>query len=886
MTPRTRSTNKDANYKVYYSKKVPQQVRFPHRRKTVRQPLKVAKDGGKKQMKFLPEMMRIRRDLMDSEEENEEDEDLEDGGVALKLEPDDMEAEEENSGKQPRLRGQKRRNHVAEHDLEDDAGPPKPTPKRRRQDNAPRSNRRSRQIAPESEDEDNETPSHANHKVDRSRTLRRQSTMTQLVDGRRPMSDAEEPAFKPVKRGSRHSWGGQGKNVKDKNQRTLTQMIPGMMPLEIDSDEDMEEGSRNKEAEETEERDSQAYGEAIAARLAQEGLVQNRSDDAEPTDDNGKLPDASRVHQSSGQEEQSDVPTQSLGTPSITIHSAEDTDEEEESYQPTQFIDAPITRTRRSSRQSSARKPQAPQPEPPSTGARKTAKSNFGLLSTPEKRRIREIPSSQSPPDSPLSTQTTPSKADRLSLHWRSSNPTQAAETPSKRKQVTFQTPSKKTVPPPTLKKFKSTILDSEDEECDLIEEDDSRHAHQFGASTQAQGQRMDSMARGRDVGHETQAMLDQIDQACAHTHEDDDQVDRESSEELGVSTFDQDRESSEELGVSIFDRDGDSSQELGDLLTQRKVASAEDTTTAYRAVHIGVKQEPLQDHDMCGPVVQDTLHEELQSSYKTTHTGIKQEQYQNNTFLEEVGFADVDPEDTSVELPITTQVPSSPPVIQQLPEETCPSTPMVIMDSSDEEDDAIELTPQHQNTYTVTQASSHTVQQSADLNNGPIQVPRSPTLQAESQKSHSSKAELQIQNEWFSYSQYFKARPAHTSSMNVAHDKSSYDATPRPPRPTAPAHYMSQATTVDEVTPRKSRTHRTSSAIVTPHKIASSQPLSSPSKPPPLFIPSSFPSPSKARMDEWSSPVYGRTQDTGYNLGSLEDFSIPLPPPLDMDDD
>jgi hypothetical protein len=118
---------------------------------------------------------------------------------------------------------------------------------------------------------------------------------------------------------------------------------------------------------------------------------------------------------------------------------------------------------------------------------------------------------------------------------------------------------------------------------------------------------------------------------------------------------------------------------------------------------------------------------------------------------------------------------------------------------------------------------------------------------------------------------------------MHVAPDKFSYHATPMPPRPeTQLQNYMSQATTVDEVTPRKNRTQRRS-ANATPRKVASSQPLSSPVKPPPLFIPSSFPSPSRARVEEWSSPVGMRTQDM-FVGGSLEDFSIPLPPPVEDD--
>lgn len=857
MTPRTRSSNKDANFKVYYSEKVPQQIRFPHRRKVVRRPSAAAKYGeDKKQMRFLPEKMRVRRDAVDSEEEDDEDEDEEneeDGGVAIGSE----DGEEENTSGDKTVTGRDRkrqRETIKFESGDDDEEPVRPTPKRRRTAAGPRSKRRSRQVEPESGNEADATSSHTRQEVDRSRTLRRQSTMTQLVEGRRPMSDTEEPAFKPVKRGPRLSWGGQSRKAKDKKQRTLTQMVPGMKPLEIVSDEDMEEGLSDKEAEE---KDSQAYGEAIAARLAQEGLIQEKSDEIEGEHSEGM--------NNAGDDS---APADSLIAPSVVVHSIEDnTDEDEQSYQPTQFIEAPSTRTRRSPRRTFAVKPQAPQPTKPlPTETRKTAKSKFGLLSTPEKRRIREIPSSQSPPESPLSTQVSPSKAHRSPLQERSGNTTQVVDTPSKRKQVTFQIPTKVPIPPPTLRKFRSVIQDSEDEEDDLIEEDKDRSGHHVGAHTQALVQNLHNTAHGRDIGTETQAVLDQIDHACADANED---ADRRS------------RDSSEELGVSIFDREYESSPELGDLLQPRNAHQMEDS---YRTAHVGVKQEPAHGDDMSDPVVPElSLEQEVHSPYRTAHAGVKQEQSHSDALLGDTHVPlDSELVSTSTELPSTTQVPSSPPIIQQPVEDTCPSTPLVIMDSSDEEDEP-GPTPPPKSTHTITQASSHTLQQSADLNGESVQVPRSPTAQPDTQHSHSSKAEQQLQNEWFSYSQYVEARPTHTSSMNVAHDKFSYDATFKP---AAAPHYMSQATTVDEVTPRKNRTQHTISTHTTPRKIASSQPFSSPSKPPPLFIPSSFPSPAKARMDEWSSPVYGRTQDTGYNGGSLEDFSIPLPPPLMVEED
>jgi hypothetical protein len=891
MTPRTRSTNKDANYKVYYSKKVPQQIHFPHRRKIVRRPL--PKDASdKKQMRFLPDKMRVRRDVVDLEEEVDE-EDMEGGGVVIGSEAEEEVEEETGSGKSTKARGQKRRREAADTEEEDEGEPVEPIPKRRRQAAAPKSTRRSKPADRNSDDKDDAAPNNTRREVDRSRTLRRQSTMTQLVEGRRPLSDTEEPAFKPVKRSPRVSWGGSGKKAKDKKQRTLTQMVAGMTPLEIESDEEVQQQPHDEEAEE---RESQAYGEAIAARLAQEGLIQEKSDGVEEAAHSAdQEPRATSPRDSRIEDDGKDLPAESADAPLLVVHSVEDDTEDEESYQPTQYIDAPVTRTRASPRRTSAVRPQRPQPTdtPPST-TRSKAKSKFGLLSTPEKRRVREIPSSQSPAETPLSTQVSSSKAHRSPLQERSSNVTQAAETPSKRKQVTFSLPAQEPVPPPTLRKFKSTIQDSEDEEDDLIEADENDGGRGVGAHTQTLIQNMDAIPHGRDVGYETQAMLDQIDEAC---NADEQNRSRESSEELGVSIFDRVQSSPEQLGVSIFDRAESSPEELGVSIFDRAYESSPELGepakprnarpleasaeihSSYHTSYLGVKQEPS--HEESAP--QQTVEGDAHSNYHASHVGVKQEQFQEaNLDDESLVEAEADPESDNAELPVTTQVPSSPPILQPV-EDTCPSTPLVIMDSSDEEDEPNPTPPPPQSSRTISQPSLNVLQQHTIPDASAVQVPRSPTLQQESQRSHSSKAEQQIQNQWFSYSQYVKARPAQSSSMHVAHDKFSYDATPKPPRGTG--FLMSQATTVDEVTPRKNRTQHTS-ANTTPRKIASSQPFSSPSKPPPLIIPSSFPSPAKARMlmDGWSSPVAGRTQEWG-NGGSLEDFSIPPPPPVEEDE-
>jgi hypothetical protein len=859
MTPRTRISNKDANYKVYYSKNVAQQVHFPHKRKTVRRPLGAANDGSdKRQMKFLPEKMRIERvnTVGDSEEDEkeDEDEDVEEGRVSIKPEPEDESNERhEYRGQAAKGRGKKRRSDAAETHDEDNDESVRPIPKRRRQAAALSSSRRqSRQIKVESAEEDNAGPDSSEQKRDRSRTLRRQSTMTQLVEGRRPLSDTEEPAFKPVKRTPRLSWGGQSKKGKDKKQRTLTQMVPGMKLMEIESDDDLQ-GLSDAEAEE---RDSQAYGEAIAARLAQESLIQKENNKFEEAMDRDEGSSETQSQENNDKATRTESADRFSGVPSLVVRSVEDSDDEddEESYQPTQFIDAPVTRSRRSRRRTSAIKQRVPQVAKASTTTEQTTrKSRFSLLSTPDKRRIREIPSSQSPADSPLSTQVSPSKASRPPLTERSSNNAQGTETPSKRKQVTFHEPTKEPNPPPSLRKFKSVIQDSEDEDDDLFEIDENNDKAHVDEHPQPLINRTDSSSHGIAVGAETQAMLDQIDQACADRGDEVVQPSRGSSEVLGMST--------------IYRGQYEPSPELGEQNREHVNIHEDllDVHSPYRSAYVGIKQEQPYATNVPGPFTQGTSLEVRMSPSRDDETA-----------------------NTSIELPLVfEQVPSSPPVVQQTVEDTCPSTPMVIIDSSDEEDE-LYPPPSHQNNDDVPQPSSTTLQHSADLDGEPVQVLQSPPTQQQTQQSHSSKAEQQLHNEWFSYSQYVNARPPQSSSMNVAHDKFSYHATPMPPRPVTQTqslgHYTSQATTVDEVTPRKNRTQRTMSANTTPRKMASSQPFSSPSKPPPLFIPSSFPSPAKARMEEWSSPLLGNTQVT-YGVGaSLEDFSIPLPPPVEDD--
>ena len=220
----------------------------------------------------------------------------------------------------------------------------------------------------------------------------------------------------------------------------------------------------------------------------------------------------------------------------------------------------------------------------------------------------------------------------------------------------------------------------------------------------------------------------------------------------------------------------------------------------------------------------------------------------------------------------------------------------MVIQDeSSDEEVEEPDLTPPSPSKSSLLQPATINVQQSTDVDDEPFQCSSSPPAHHETQVSHSSKAEQQLQNEWFSYSQYVNTRSPQSSSMHVAHDTFNNSAASMSNRPATQIQQpstdqYSQATTVDEVTPKKNRTLGTSSANVTPHRIMSS-PASfvSPNKPPPLYIPSSFPSLADIEMNESSSSGFQGTEERmNYMEGlfgeSWEEMSIPPPPPIEED--
>ncbi|KAK1917462.1 hypothetical protein P3342_000175 [Pyrenophora teres f. teres] len=213
MTPRTRSGNGEAEPKVYYSKKVPQQVHFPHKRKTVRRRTSSVRDGsGKRQLVFVPEKMKKQgtpRVIGDSDEESEGlDGGLEDGHVSLSPQADEEHGTTRKRNKTANKRG---REMMQEDDSEDDELV-EPRNKHQRKAAPPKNKRRSRRVQADSNDD-----SDGSIKPDRQRMLIRQSTMTQLVEGRKPLPGSEGPDFRPVKQGPRLSWSGRGKTTKDGN---------------------------------------------------------------------------------------------------------------------------------------------------------------------------------------------------------------------------------------------------------------------------------------------------------------------------------------------------------------------------------------------------------------------------------------------------------------------------------------------------------------------------------------------------------------------------------------------------------------------------------------------------------------------------------------------
>jgi hypothetical protein len=1001
MTPRTRTANKETDFKVYYSKKPPkklQQRRFPTRRKIVRQrPGHAAQDvdmsgrrGGKRQLRFLPEMMR-RGTVQDSEGEYEdEDEDNEDVDITREdegeteveikeeeiLQPQPMPKRRTNQTDAEKLtssaknggkrggkvvheddgevliqattkkapgRTKKRSSDVLQREYEEDEEPVQPTRKRRRT----AAKGKTRESSSGGNDENVEK---------RPLRLRRQSTMTQMVDGRIPEPGSREPQFKPARRNSGKGKEGKKESTKDRKQQTLTQMVPGLGSFGIVSDSEGEDG------EDVDHEESREYQEEMAEHLRAVFEPVDRQEKRlgmiQPTPQHRGL---------SVDAEEGD--TRHVLEKSET-HEEDNDDEAATDYEPTQDVQAPILNTRRTSKRLSSTL------APPSTNTksttRKSATTRFSLLSTPERRKVKFIPSSQSPPDSPLSTQSaSPIKSARRSpLRSRSGNSDRLLDTPSKLRKVTFQEPEEPILAPPTLRKFRSVIQDSEDEGEGWSEDEiQPASGKRVGAETQVLVQGLETTGLTGDVGAETQAVLQQIDLACANTKEDAGSQSREPSQEVEVLPSGRPREVSQELGeeppvdvvedeAHVMEKGPDITAEDADMIKKEVDIFEEEASspgaealpssppiinseTAHAENSSAVPSQPR-------PTTQELIHGEDVSMFPTQGGLVLQEAAYEDEFVTESAPPELPFPATQYfekeSQPINAESYTSLPVQDTLkvdwnePPSDLPSTPMVINDSDEEE----EGSPTPQRLPSARPAVTSSIQHSmTDLDGEPIQVPRSPNPAGDSQHSytsHSSKAEKQIQNEWLSHTQYFRSRAPHSSSMQGIQDGFSYQATPlpnkrnmAPPQSTAAAMF-SQATTVDytqssphttpkknisraqfqpslrktpskaqshykrsphttpKKTPQKSITHSQPvlSAHTTPHRpTSSSQDFVSPVRPPPLVIPSSFPSPGRMGM-QWSSPLARSSPLLGnesvgglYETQSVENFTMPPLPPL-----
>lgn len=661
--------------------------------------------------------------------------------------------------------------------------------------------------------------------------MRRQSTMTQLVDGRRPLPDDDEPEFQPVKRTlSRSGSGGKSTKgqAKDKQQRTLTQMVAGLGSFMAPSDEDTSDETENAEG-------STVYNNILAEHFANRAVSQPRA----ATEDAGV-----------NVTEQPALPTSTGPTEDYGGRDSED------AYEPTQNIQAPDPRERRSSRRERELKQPAPSSLVSSPSRQKQGR--FGLLTTPEKRRILEIPSSQSPPDAPLSTQITPATLHSLSRPYaRTSREVQG--TPSRPRRVAFAefTTSADTRTSPKLR-FTGTIQDSEDD--DNLDEDDDESETEFGIGeeTQAFIHGIHNVLEGQDIGVETQAMLQSTDNAFG--------------ERAGSAIPAVQRPNSSVARMTHGSGAAgpcDVEQASSGNTTEEQKSSNRAKTASIQNTGSKTQHESSEEAEFARPLLPASIPQPITiASKEGSHLA----------------------SDEATEAPAQIQ--------QRLNMFTQTASSIVVKDEPNEKevDETVSLPPTPQ--APLCPASS--ALRLDDLDHDPPEfrhpTPRMSTTQDTAQ-SHSSRAEEQLQSEWLSYSQYPRRLP--TSSMHVAHNGNSYQANAfsdpgtrqlLSPQCTAP---LSQATTVDGTqrspysTPKKSR-HTSSNT--TPRKVHESLPLGSPTKPPSLVIPSSFPSPSKGSWRNLSSPVLGSSPLEPYE--SIEDFSIPpLPPPgssplFPMDDD
>ncbi|KAF2020770.1 hypothetical protein BU24DRAFT_8228 [Aaosphaeria arxii CBS 175.79] len=492
---RNHKNDSDKPLKVYRSKKVPKQVYFPDQRKVVRRKRSTTQDGPElRQLTFLPEKMRSACGIVQDSEDEEDDQEIgfdEEEGMGRSIQesaPDSLKPGN-NMSKATAQKKKKRPSDVMEESEASSQGErrsPQPKSKRVKRAPAPKRKTKARAKADGSLNELSEplsstASSNPEPESVRRERRKRQSTMTQLVDGRLPCSQDEEPQFRPVKREtrSRVRRGEAGSNAQQ--QRTLTQMIPGLTPIGVISDSEDDETEEDEGPEMNLDHVSKP---SLSDRSFELGEQTHQSDDENPTRD-----------ETNGEEE----------------------DNSSDDYQPTQYIEAPAKRRTHSPRQSrraiiSSSPPQVQTP-------RRPARTRFSLLATPERRRVVEIPSSQSPAITPLSMHKTPTSG-RHPLHERPANAPNPDVTPSRRKRVAFEAPVEDTPPLPLVRK--NTILDSdEDSDEGLVELEPEVLNNEVGPDTQALIQRLERPIPGRNIGSETQAMLDEIDLACDHAEDD-----------------------------------------------------------------------------------------------------------------------------------------------------------------------------------------------------------------------------------------------------------------------------------------------------------------------------------------------------------------------------
>ncbi|KAF2003737.1 hypothetical protein P154DRAFT_519955 [Amniculicola lignicola CBS 123094] len=810
MPTRTRNSNKDAEHTVYYSKKVPKQKLFPERRKTVRS--KPGRDDvvpEPKQTTLKSQKRRSNEIVEDSEGDEDDEEELEEqeSPPPAKVPRRSTKATPKVPRK-PRTRGRKRNSDVLqEAQLEEDEAPVRPIAKRRRTARQPTNDEATElpSPAPSSELEEEEQP----------RRGKKQSTMTQLVDGRLPRLGEKEPKFKPLKRTPRTSWGSRKSKSaeKDRKQQTLTQMVPGLTMLGIMSDDDMEEALDDLEQENSA---SELHQAAIARHQAR-----RRSPLAAEGSD-GEIAENIPVV----------VPRTQNERPEENEAGLEE-DDDEDAYEPTQHVEAPKGGRRRSTRPSSRnQKRKSPAEATASTPKRRSTTSKYSLLATPT-RRVLELRSSQSPAESEFSTQ---DMQDRTPLKEREANSLRIEDTPSKRKQVTFQELPKDVEPSPRRRRFGSVIRDSDDED-NWSEDEDIVTGQTIGANTQAIIRGIENPIPAKNVGSETQAILAQIDQACAHAEEASVWDERESSQELGngpTITY----EESQELGTpnnALQDENEDMDDDAPSSGQRRSI-----------------KVEPFTQNIASLPKQRD-----VDSSQNIRPSNV---------------------DETLEEANSPNGLSGSAPLAETSSNDDLPTTPVIIKDECSDDDDTIHPTPPP---ATALQESSL-----LDLDGEPIQVPRSPSpppsKPQDTTASHSSRAEHQLLVEWTRYSQHQRMRLPPPSSTNNPYPPSTIPPSRQYPHPNSHSHPksthtgISQATTID--LPSQIPLHSQPSTHTTPRKTHHTQSLVSPERPPSLVIPSSFPSPSKAMVDEWSSPIFGNTMFGG--TLDVDNFSIPAPPP------